>query len=173
MNTIEIRTGLKNRLGDRCHYLGIYEENELKKVISISSRLIDKPSVFILHVLDKPEFTMGHWIVIYINYQIRVFSYLDSLNLPLHMLSKSLCNIANTIHMTVLKIPYRLQAMKSVTCGAYSMFFVYLLSKDSIYCLFKRIKRFFTKGDYIKNDREIIRVTYRIFNMPKYSWWKM
>ena len=167
MNGYEVEQGLKGVLGDNIIFLGCFWMNDITRILRSSARK-SRPCVIIFNTLEKDskESLMGHWISIYINYANLTLGYFDSYNLEPEIYSRGMSKFLRDNPFTVYKLSYRIQGIKSLVCGVYVMYFTYLLSRHSLKKSFAHIHKKFKKHQYNDNDKLILRIAYKIFNMP-------
>ena len=167
MNGYEIEHGLNGVLGDNIIFLGCYWMNDAPSILR-SAISKGRPCVVIFNTLNKnsKESLMGHWISIYINYGNLTLGYFDSYNLEPEIYSRSMGKFLRDSPWSVYKLTYRIQGIKSLVCGVYAMYYVYLLSHHSLKKSFAHIHKIFKKHQYKNNDKLILRIAYKIFHMP-------
>lgn len=167
MNGYEIEQGLKDILGDNIIFLGCYWLSDASRILH-SAASKNRPCVIIFNTINKnsKESLMGHWISIYINYGNLTLGYFDSYNLEPEIYSRGMGKFLRDRPWTVYKLTYRIQGLKSLVCGVYAMYFVYLLSRHSLKKSFAHIHKKFKRHQYKNNDKLILKIAYKIFQMP-------
>lgn len=169
MNASEMQRALAGVLGNKAIFLGCYFEDELFDAIQSTKQYV-KPCIMIINTLRSNDTShkIGHWFMIYMNHATSTLGYYDSYNLQPMLNSSTLYKfIQANPSMNVSTLAYRLQGLKSLVCGVYSMYFCYVFSlrnhKYAVQCINKKFKR----NEFYHNDKLIYRLGHKLFLMPR------
>ena len=129
MDTREIETALKGRIGPHIHYKGIYTCDHLP-IITYNS----KPIIFIANTLSStsPVTKVGHWVAFYISFNpIRKLVFYDSYGLSPYLytfhFSKYIHQHYNAFDFYYFNV--QLQPDTSYKCGLYVINLVHYTSQ--------------------------------------------
>lgn len=170
MNGREIEQGLAGRLGNRIIFLGCHDESNIHNLF-LHAKEQKKACVFCLLIEGPSKAEVGHWVTIYINYRGGCIGYYDTFNLHPALSSPTLSRIIQGLpRLKLITLEYRLQSMKTLVCGIYSLLFVWLMSNNNNLSQVNRvIHRTFKKNKYLDNDKLIVRIGYAKFDLPHCS----
>lgn len=109
---------------------------------------------------------MGHWIFLYI--ECRTLYFLDSFGLKPRSYSRYFdLFLNNHKHFKLWLQNRQLQSSASHICGAYSLFFFYVICNRGIIFLKKMLKNDFRNSSTMENDQRVLRRVYKEFGgMP-------
>lgn len=162
MNCKQINTALNDMKGSKAKYIGCYLATDIYRIMK---QIRDRPIMFIINTLgrDSKE-VMGHWIAVYKSKRKIVI--LDSYGINVY--SPYISEFLNYYKdCDVYTFTERLQSLNTYVCGLYAMFFCYHLSNKDLKTAIKLFETSFTYGEYMQNDRNVMRLSYALFkNMP-------
>lgn len=170
MNAREIEEGLAGSLGNGIIFLGCITDGDILKYLRCAMRQ-NKGCVFILFVEGSSNTEIGHWVAVYINFAEKSIGYYDTYNLNLAITSPTLYSFIQRFPcLKLTTLAYRIQSVNSLVCGAYAMYFTYLIShKNHLDKVWNILHRTFKRNTFISNDKIIIRLAYRLFTIPHCS----
>ena len=162
MNSREISLPLR---GCRPTFIGVYGADDLRGVV-VKIRGNTEPVLFVVNVHETSNRAMGHWVTFYVSSSTLAF--LDSFALPIESYGKHFTYFKTQLHhLTYLHLPYRVQSLHSLTCGAYAVYFVSQICKYGLRRGLQHFFLFFKRGSFSANDTNVLYYTYKFFTpMP-------
>ena len=134
MDNVQLSTAIRNNLPARCvgQFLGCLTVDELRNV---NIPLRHNPLFIIVNILPSSKIKhMGHWVLLYI--ENRVIHFFDSFALHPDNYSKYLTNFLQKHKYFKLWLMKRqLQSVSSHTCGAYVLYFMYVICNKGLQVL--------------------------------------
>ena len=163
MDVRELELALRNKLGDKVHYIGVYTSDNFPTVAYSK-----KPIMFIVNTLRSTSDIniVGHWIGIYIEYHPmkRVF-FFDSFGIPPIMYHNTgFSQFINSYRGKKMKISYtkkQLQPDNSIKCGLYVLLFIHFTSHYGINTFMNYSRDFFSKNSLAFNDKSVTRYYFK------------
>ena len=167
MNSHDIIWSLKNKLGGRVKFMGVYSADEVSNM-NFHNYSSDKPYIFIANTLPSNIYSLGHWIVYYVDTKIKQIYVFDSYGLDPRVYTQYFKRFFNN-HPSF-KIWYnikRLQAEDSYVCGLYAVHATKTITNKGLNYFLQYIDRGWSFNNYRHNDRKIVRLT-NIHTLPNY-----
>ena len=162
MNSREISLPLR-----RCRptFIGVYGADDLRR-LAVKIRENTTPLLFVVNVHETTNRAMGHWVTFYVSSSILAF--LDSFALPIESYGKHFRQFKTQLHhLTYLHLPYRVQSLHSLTCGAYAVYFVSNICKHGLKRALQHFFLFFKRGSFSANDKKVLTYVYKFLTpMP-------
>ena len=171
MNTLDLARNLRNNLGVKVAFWGIFCSDELLNLV-IEKEVINKPIVLIVNTLrtfDDRE-KMGHWVCFHFTRDKAVF--FDSFGLDPRVYCREFYSFVEKTSFNWFRFKVQLQPPESIKCGLYSFMFCHYLSYHELLDTVKFIREMFSERDKFGNDFVVSQ--YFIENMkdPKCSIWR-
>ena len=172
MDTVELNTSLKDRLGDNVEYVGIYCSDELDGIVN-PSEMREKPIVFIANTLQTTdENILGHWLCFYISLKENVAIYFDSFGLDPRMYGKGFRRLINNSPFEWFGFKEQLQPVNSVKCGLYVLMFIHHISFSNLRETVCFVHRLFSERHRIRNDKLVTQYFFKHINQTGCESWK-
>ena len=164
-------------LGKNRFYKGSYANNELNSdKISISNLNKSKCFGFICNTLNRDEsYKVGHWIAVSIKIDSTLkkinVKFMDSYklshvlygqNIVKYISKLRLMAMENNVKFIFEENPFRMQGLKSSTCGVYCVYGLTHLAKCNTVTL-KSIFSKFNRNNFAKNDFEMVKYAIKIW----------
>lgn len=166
-----------SNLGKNTFYKGSYANNELDSYkIRISNLNKSKCIGFICNTLNRDEsHKTGHWVGLSVKIDSGIkninVKFIDSYKLPHVLYGGNIVKYISKLRVMAMdynvkfileEIPFRLQGLKSSTCGMYCIYGLTHLAKCNSVSL-KSIFSKFNKINFRKNDSEMVKYAIRIW----------
>lgn len=138
---------------------------EVKKTNGRAEAMMMISVVNILPRRENPT-RMGHWILCVVTNHKIIF--MDSYGMHPGVYSPFIRAFIDT-HSQKRRVSYldtRLQDAKSYVCGAYILFFIYIIARFGLDLIKEHLSRVFSKTDYRGNDKKVLNFLYKNYNMP-------
>ena len=164
MNTHQIKTALRGRIGPHASYVGVLFADQTKSLLR--HRVSHRPVLCIINTLPSySRESMGHWIAVcYVRAKLIFF---DSFGQDPRIYSWYFQEVTlSRPDISVVKYNVQVQHMNTLVCGVYAIFFVYNIAKHGLETIPGLICKFFSRSDYLKNDKKILEYGYTYFNLP-------
>ena len=148
------------------YFIGVYGADDLKGLLPKIRNIRTRPLLFIVNVHVSSNRTMGHWVTFYASSSTLAF--LDSFALPMETYGKHFTYFKTQLqHLTFLHLPYRVQSLQSLTCGAYAIYFVSSICKYGLRGGLERFFHLFHPSRYTANDTIALSYAYKFLTpMP-------
>jgi len=163
MDNIQLSSAIRNNLPTRCanRFLGCLTVDELTNV---NIPLKHDPVFIIVNILPSSKIKrMGHWVLLYV--ENKVIHFFDSFAIHPNNYStyftRFLCNHKG-FKLWLMQRP--LQSAASHTCGAYVLYFMYVICSNGLEALKNNLKRKFKNSSALQNDRRILQFVYKKFS---------
>ena len=159
MDTEELDSCLKYRLGDRVNYIGIFTSDDVGNMRLVNDR--KKPIIFIANTLTRADDinVMGHWICFYIEKSpFNEVIFFDSYGLDPGLYCKGFETFISRNELySIYDFGMQLQSTESYKCGLYVAFFIHYTSLCGIHETISKIKHTFSVYNTHANDRYVTR----------------
>ena len=157
MNTKELNLCLKNRLGNKINYVGVFSSDEVGDIKIPINRSM--PIMFIANILSSTDDVnlMGHWICVYVEkHPYKQIIFLDSFGVnPILYCSGFKYFIERNRLFNIKQLGMQMQSSDSYKCGLYVVYFIHYTSLYGISELIMKIENNFSMNNTIANDRYV------------------
>ena len=172
MDTREIETSLRGKLGSFIRYEGIFSSDKIPYFLTIG-----KPIMFIANTLTSKTdvSTVGHWVCFYISvYPKKHILFFDSYGLSPHFYSKGFTRwLEHYSNFQVQEFGRQIQPDSSQKCGLYVVQCIHYISHFGLekYKLF--FQKNFSKNHLHRNDRLVTKYYFKhVLKKKNCSQWK-
>ena len=159
MDTEELDSCLKYKVGDKVNYIGIFTSDDVGNMKIDSGRT--KPIIFIANTLTRADDVkvMGHWVCFYIEKSpFNDVIFFDSYGLNPRLYCKGFESfISINKSFSIHDFGMQLQPTESYKCGLYAVFFIHYTSLCGINETVMKIKNTFSIYNTYSNDRYVTR----------------
>ena len=174
MDTTELESALKGRLGALVNYVGVFSSDSVGRMKIPLKR--NNALIFIANTLEASSDinNMGHWVCFYIakspNNRIIFFdSYALSPEIYTHHFQLFLKR-NSSFKFFEFKTP--VQPDRSYKCGFYVLFFIHSMSHYGVRQTLQKIKKNMSGRELYKNDRWVLQYYFKFLGRRKCSEWR-
>lgn len=173
MDTGELESALRGRLGRRVRYMGVFSSDEVGGLELQLEREV--PQVFIANTLESSSDVnnMGHWVCFYVGGSLNdIIIFFDSYGLPPGVYSPHFSIFLERYsNLRMYEFKGAIQPDMSYKCGLYVLFFIHFVSHHGIRRTIQRIKNTFPRNNLQQNDRTIVRYYFTHLKRRRCSEW--
>lgn len=172
MDTKDILYVLRNKLGNKTHFAGVFSSDQVRDLQIPLTR--EKPIALIANILRKDDERMGHWTVFTISESPQKYIYFyDSYGLNPDIYTPDFkAFIEKNRSYEIYTFNRKLQHSTSSVCGLYCAQFIYLISRYAISKVVEILRRVFPTEHGRNNDRKVYDFYINNLNVRSCQYWK-